>query len=133
LAVLLRRSGLAPEVLRKAPALLVARDLEAVAGIFVLAARTPVAGPSIPGWLNLRAAFRNRVSAFLVLRVPEAAACEPFHHRVRMTHLQLPQRRHQLFLRMRSECGGLSFEDDRPVMVPGGHGSDDYGSFVGLA
>jgi hypothetical protein len=46
-----------------------------------------------------------------------------------MSHLQLPQRGQEFFLCVGAKCGGLSFEDDRPVVVPGGHGFADYGSF----
>jgi hypothetical protein len=48
-----------------------------------------------------------------------------------MPDLQLPQRRHELFLRVRAKRGGLAFENDRPVVVPGRHGFADYGSFDG--
>ena len=49
-----------------------------------------------------------------------------------MPRLQLPKRRHQLFLLGSAECGWLLVNDDRPVMVPGRH-IDDYGSFAGTA
>ena len=129
--VFLWHRSIAMQVLRKTPPLLIARHLEAIARILVLTAWTPIARTSIPGRRALRATLREGVGAFLVLRRPQATAREPFHHRIGMAPLQLPQRRHQFFLRVRAERGGLVFENDRPVVVPRWHGFADYGSFGG--
>ncbi len=120
-------------VLRKTPPSLVARHLEAIARILVLATRPPVARTPI-GWRRTgRSAFRHHIGAFLVLRGPHASAREPLQDRIRMPHLQLPQRRQQFFLGVRAKCGRFAFENDRPVVVPGWHGSADYGSFGSAA
>jgi len=64
------RRPIAPQVLRKTPPLLVAGDLEAIARILVLAARTPGARTSLTGGRAVRATLREGVGAFLVLRCP---------------------------------------------------------------
>jgi hypothetical protein len=89
----------------------------------VLAAGTPVARTPLTSGRTDRPALRQCVGSLLVLRRPQAAAREPLHHRIGMPDLQLPQRRHQLFLRVRAKRGGLAFENDRPVVVPGRHAS----------
>jgi hypothetical protein len=87
----------------------------------VLAAGTPVSRTPLTSGRPDRPALRQRVGSLLVLRRPQAAAREPLHHRIGMPDLELPQRRHQLFLRVRAKRGGLAFENDRPVVVPGRH------------
>jgi hypothetical protein len=108
-----------PQVFRAPPPLFVARARETVARILVFAAGPPVARPLLPrrGSAPVRRYFR----ALFVLRFPEASTREPLHHRVGVTRLQLPECRRELFLCMRAKCGGLAFEDDRPVVVPGRH------------
>jgi hypothetical protein len=133
LAAVRWRRPFAPLILRKAPPSLVARHLEAIARILVLSTWPPLTRTPI-GWRGTaRSALRHHIGAFFVLRSPQASAREPLHHRIRMPHLQLPQRRQQFLLGVRAKCGRLAFENNRPVVVPGGHGSADYGSFDSAA
>jgi hypothetical protein len=66
-AVFLWRRSIAPQVLRKTPPLLIARHLEPIARILVVAAGTPIARPSIPGRRTLGAPLREGVGTFLIL------------------------------------------------------------------
>jgi hypothetical protein len=117
----LRSAALAAQVLGEAATLFIARYFEAIARVLVLAARTPVARPSLAAGRRCRSAPRGGFGALLILRLPQPSARKPLHHRVRMTRLQLPQRRQQFFLKMGAKGGRLSVEDDRPVVVPGRH------------
>ena len=129
IAILRRPGSLAPQVLGKASPLLVARDLEAIPRILVLAAGTPIARTPIAGRGTCRPSPGERLGPLLILRLPQSPAREPLHHRIGMSHLQLAQRGQEFFFCVGAKCGGLPFEDDRPVVVPGGHGFADYGSF----
>jgi hypothetical protein len=129
IAILLWRGSLAPQILGKASPLLVARNLEAIPRILVLAAGTPIARTPIAGRGTCRTSPGERLCPLLILRLPQSPAREPLHHRIGMSHLQLAQRGQEFFLCVGAKRGGLSFEDDRPVVVPGRHGFADYGSF----
>ena len=119
------RPGVAPQLLGESTALFVPGDLETIARVGVLAAGPPVARARLPGC----AALGDRVGALLLLRFPQTSARKPLHHGVGMARLQLTERGRELLLRVGAKCGGLSLEDDRPVMVPGRH-APDYGSFA---
>jgi hypothetical protein len=110
-----------PLSLGKAATLFVARDLEAIARVAVLAARAPVTSAMLSLALAAAAVLRRGRFALLILRVPQLAAREPLQHRIRVLRLQLPQRRQQLFLCVRPERGGLALEDDGPVSVTWRH------------
>jgi hypothetical protein len=125
LAIVAWPVAIAPHLLSEPAPLFVARDLKTIARVDVRAARAPVAGSGFPGCAPLHV----RLGTLLVLRFPKASPGEPLHHRVRMPRLQLPKRGRELFRRVRAKGGGLAFEDDRPVMVPGRH-APDYGSFA---
>jgi hypothetical protein len=115
-----RPCSVASQLLGEPPAFLVARYFESIARIGVVAAWAPLAGAPV-ATRRRGAAPGERLGAFLVLGFPQASSRKPLHHGVRVTHLQLPERRHQLFLRVRAERRGFPFENDRPVMVPRRH------------
>jgi hypothetical protein len=99
-------------------ALFLARDLEAVARILVLAAGTPGSGARRAGRMALQ--FEGHPLFFL--RVPQPATREPLHHRVGVFRLQLLQCRLQLLRRVGAERGRLAVEDDGPIRVAWRHG-----------
>jgi hypothetical protein len=65
--MLLWPGSLAVQVLRKTPPLLVARDLEAIARILVLAAGTPIARTPNAGRGSCRTSPGERLRALLIL------------------------------------------------------------------
>jgi hypothetical protein len=102
----------------KALALYIARHLEFVTRIFVLAARPPVvAAPLSPAALTLLPQRERR----RLFGRPQLAAREPHHHGVGLFRLQLLQRRQQFFLCRGAKRGGLAADDDGPVGVARRH------------
>jgi len=96
----------------------IARNLELVARILVLAAGTPVvAAPLSSAPLPLLPQREHR----RFFGWPQLAAGEPHHHRIRLLRLQLLQRRQQFFLSRRTKRGGLAADDDRPVGITRRH------------
>jgi hypothetical protein len=101
--------ALATLSLGESAALLVTGDLESRPWILVRSARSPSGSAAFSP-----APSRERV-ARLLRRLPQASACEPHHHGIGMSRLQLLQRRREFLLRRSAERRGLPFENDRPV------------------
>jgi hypothetical protein len=59
--------------------------------------------------------------ALLLWRFPQSTSREPPQHGVRMSRRQLPQRRQEFFLCVRTEGCGFSADDDGPVLVAWRH------------
>ena len=99
------------KIFGEAPALLVPRNLESIARILVFATRPPLAPSPVARWRAIsrrRTTSRGGVGAFDILRFPQPSAREPLHDRIRMPRLQLPKRRHQLFLLGARKAVGFS-------------------------
>jgi hypothetical protein len=102
-----------PELRRKPSAFLVARNVEARAGIAVLAARTPLRRSAV--------ASRPIARSHFFRRRPQPATPEPHQGDVGMFRLQLLERGQQLLAVLRAERGRLAFQDDGPVDESRGH------------
>jgi hypothetical protein len=116
--VLRRTDGtiLLPQPGREPPALLVARHFETLARILVRAAGTPSRAATLA-----RRRGPSGGGALFLLRLPQTAAREPQKRRVRVARLELLERGQQLLPRVGAKRRRLSFQDDRPVGVSGGH------------
>jgi hypothetical protein len=113
----------AVQSLGEAPALLVTRNLETLARILVLAARSPRRGPP----LAARATLGER--PLLVRRLPQLAAGKPLHLDVGVFGGELLEGRLQLLGRVGPERCRFALENDRPVDVARWHVNLASGGF----
>ena len=120
-----RAANVPVETFCEPSALLIARHLETVVRVLVLASGPPLGRSFLGG----APSFQGSRHALFLRRVPQAAAREPLHDGVRMTDLQLAERRQQLLLRVGAKRSGFSLEDDGPVRMAWRHAGQEGGIF----